>query len=176
MRHGQSTAVSQGEREDPFQSGLLGQAPALTAYANGLSRDWAYAEDLVQDTLVKALQNRDKFADGTNLKAWLFTILRNTFLSDIRRKSREVIDSEYVHSDAGPSSPAGQEGAIQFQEVSAVLAKLPSALRRTLIMVGAEGHTYEDAANLEGCAIGTIKSRVSRARSFLQRATKPTEF
>lgn len=158
-------------RPDPFLASVLALAPNLQAYATNLARDRSAAEDLVQETILKALTNREKFAEGSNLKAWLFTILRNKFLSDIRRGARISINSELLENERAPATPPRQEHALLLQEVTASMGRLPRTLRRALIIVGAEGHTYEQAARMEGCAIGTIKSRVSRARTALARLT-----
>jgi RNA polymerase sigma-70 factor (ECF subfamily) len=124
------------------------------------------ADDLVQETLLRALANIDSFQPGSNLPAWLFTILRNLFRSDYRKRRREVEDADGNYSQMLRSQP-GQESHIEFEEFRTALDKLPQDQREALILVGASGFSYEDAAAICGCAVGTIKSRVNRARSKL---------
>jgi RNA polymerase sigma-70 factor (ECF subfamily) len=124
------------------------------------------ADDLVQETLVRALANIDSFQPGSNLSAWLFTILRNLFRSDYRKRRREVEDADGSYSKTLKSQPA-QGSHLEFEEFRAALEKLPQDQREALILVGASGFSYEDAAAICGCAVGTIKSRVNRARSKL---------
>ena len=124
------------------------------------------ADDLVQDTLIKAWTNRDKFEPGTNLRAWLFTILRNTYYTQVNRRRREVRDEtgEYANT---LSSPPTQDWSVAMRAMQAALARLPDEHREALILVGAAGLSYEEAAEICGCALGTIKSRVNRARARL---------
>jgi RNA polymerase sigma-70 factor (ECF subfamily) len=124
------------------------------------------ADDLVQETILRALANIDSFQPGTNMAAWLFTILRNLFRSEYRKRRREVEDVEGKYADNMKSQP-DQEGRIELQEFRAALAQLPSDQREALILVGASGFSYEEAAEICECAVGTIKSRVSRARARL---------
>jgi len=124
------------------------------------------ADDLVHDTLLKALGSMDSFTEGTNLTAWLFTILRNAYYSDYRKRRREVEDAEGNYAKTLKTQPA-QGAHLEFQEFRAALDKLPQDQREALILVGASGFSYEDAAGICGCAVGTIKSRVNRARSKL---------
>lgn len=148
------------------QTELLGIVPNLRAFAKTLTGRHDLADDLVQDTLVKAWKNQDKFETGTNLKAWLFTILRNTFLSNVRRRSAEVEDPDGLHLEHF-GRPEGQSAHVDMLDFAKVFAQLPPDQREALILVGAEGFTCEEAAEMCGCAVGTIKSRVSRARSKL---------
>lgn len=140
--------------------------PALRAFAWSLSHNGSDADDLVQDTLIKAWSNRDKFEPGTNLRAWLFTILRNTYYSAVVRRKREVRDEtgEYANT---LKTPATQDWSLAMQALQAALQKLPAEHREALILVGAAGLSYEEAAEICGCALGTIKSRVNRARARL---------
>lgn len=158
------------ETEDPFETGLISFLPNLTAYARSLTRDVVRAEDLVQDTILKALVNRTKFALGTNQRAWLFTILRNAFLSEMRKGGREIQYDGTEHADPGFHSAPAQEQALQLKEVAREIDRLPSAQRQAVLLVAAQGHSYEDAAIMSSCEVGTIKSRVSRARSALSKA------
>lgn len=150
-----------------FASELAKLRPRLIAYAMRMSRNAVDAEDLAQEAIVKALSNWERFEEGSNLRAWSMTILRNTFLSNMRKKGREVIDTELVSGDLGPVTQGNQEDRIRLQSVSVAFDKLAPSARRTLLLVGAYGLSYERAAKIEGCAIGTVKSRVSRARQTL---------
>jgi RNA polymerase sigma-70 factor (ECF subfamily) len=140
--------------------------PALRAFAISLTRNVATADDLVQDTIVKAWTNVDKFEPGTNMRAWLFTILRNTFFSDQRRKKREVPDPDGVHAAKLYVRPA-HDGQLAFTDFAAAFDKLSPEHREVLILVGASGYSYEEAAAMIGVAIGTVKSRTNRARARL---------
>jgi RNA polymerase sigma-70 factor (ECF subfamily) len=145
---------------------VVGMIPALRAFAWSLSHNGSDADDLVQDTLIKAWTHRDKFEAGTNLRAWLFTILRNTYYTTVLRRRREVRDEtgEYAGS---LRSPPTQDWGVAMQELQAALQQLPPEHREALILVGAAGLSYEEAAQICGCALGTIKSRVNRARARL---------
>lgn len=138
----------------------------LRAFALSLSRNHAAADDLVQDTIVKAWTNFDKFSQGTNLRAWLFTILRNTFFSNRRKASREVGDPDGIH--AGKLSVLPQhDGKLAFSEFLVAFNQLSAEHREVLILVGANGYSYDEAAGMMGVATGTAKSRASRARARL---------
>lgn len=149
-----------------FQDDLAALVPNLRAFAKSLSGNAVYADDLVQETLIKAWKNRDSFAEGSNLKAWLFTILRNTFLSDRRKRKFEVEDPDGVLSDK-LATHGEQGGHMDFLDFAEAFRKLPDDQREALILIGAEGFSYEEAALMCGCAVGTIKSRVNRARNKL---------
>ncbi|MBP0579894.1 sigma-70 family RNA polymerase sigma factor [Labrys sp. LIt4] len=151
---------------DSFKDGLVAHIPSLRAFAASLSGSITLADDLVQDTLLKAWANADKFEPGTNMRAWLFTILRNIYYSLYRKRSREVQDSDGVYAER-LAVHADQEGHLAVADFAAALAKLPEEQREALIMVGASGISYEEAAEICGVALGTIKSRVNRARSRL---------
>ena len=145
---------------------ILAAVPSLRAFAISLSGNADRADDLVQETLLRALANIDSFQPGSNLPAWLFTILRNLFRSEYRKRRREVEDPDGSYAESLKSHPE-QGSRLEFQEFRTALAKLPPDQREALILVGAEGFSYEDAASICGCAVGTIKSRVNRARSKL---------
>ncbi len=138
----------------------------LRAFAMSLSRNHAAADDLVQDTIVKAWSNFEKFTLGTDLRAWLFTILRNTFYSSRRKASREVADPDGTH--AGSLSVLPQhDGRLAFREFLVAFNQLSAEHREVLILVGANGYSYEEAAGMMGVATGTAKSRANRARARL---------
>ncbi len=145
---------------------ILAAIPSLRAFAVSLSGNVDRADDLVQETLARAIANIDRFQPGTNLSAWLFTILRNHFRSEFRKRRREVEDADGKHTDGLKSEP-GQIGSVEFAELKRALAELPADQREALILVGASGFSYEEAANICGCAVGTIKSRVNRGRTRL---------
>lgn len=142
---------------------MLASVPNLRAYAISLCRNVDMADDLVQETLLRAWAHIDSFEPGTNIGAWLFTILRNTFRSEYRKRRRQIDDPEGVHAAKLASQPE-QTHRIQFEELRAALAHLPIDQREALLLVGASGFSYEQAAQICGCALGTIKSRVNRGR------------
>lgn len=152
----------------PSVDEMLAAVPRLRAFAMSLSGNMDRADDLVQETLTRALANFDSFQPGTNLTAWLFTILRNHFYSEYRKRRREVEDVDGKHSGALKSHPE-QFGHIELNEFREALAKLPDDQREALVLVGATGFSYEEAAQICGCAVGTIKSRLSRGRAQLAR-------
>src|SRR5881397_3991706 len=145
---------------------MLAAVPSLRAFAISLCGNVDRADDLVQETLLRALANIDSFQRGTNMSAWLFTILRNLFRSEYRKRRREVEDTDGSYAERLKSQPE-QTGRVEFMEFRAALGKLPADQREALILVGASGFSYEEAAEICGCAVGTIKSRVNRARSRL---------
>jgi len=149
-----------------LQKELARLVPNLRAFARSLCGNADQADDLVQETLVKAWRSRASFAEGSNLKAWLFTILRNTFLSERRKRKFEVHDTDGKMA-MQLSVKGEQSGHMDLIDFSKAFATLPAEQREALILVGAEGFAYEDAALMCGCAVGTIKSRVNRARSKL---------
>lgn len=149
-----------------FREKLISEIPNLRAFGMSLSGSLHQADDLVQDTLLKAWSHADSFTPGTNMRAWLFTILRNTYYSLYRRRGREVQDTEGIYAGKVAVS-GGQEGAIDLADFRIALAKLPEEQREVLIMVGATGLSYQEAADICGVAVGTIKSRVNRARTKL---------
>src|SRR3954470_8630757 len=152
--------------EPALRDALLAAVPSLRAFAISLSGQVDRADDLVQDTLLRALAHIDRFERGTNLNAWLFTILRNLFHSEYRKRRREVEDPD--GSYAGRLKVQPEQGArLDFEDFRSALAKLPHDQREALLLVGASGFSYEEAAKICGCAVGTIKSRVNRARTRL---------
>jgi RNA polymerase sigma-70 factor, ECF subfamily len=154
-------------KADPgVRESMLAAVPGLRAFAMSLCGKMDRADDLVQETLLRALSNIDSFTPGTNMSAWLFTILRNLFRSEYRKRRREVEDGDGRFSATLKMQP-DQPGHIEFEEFRAALAKLPPDQREALVLVGASGFSYEEAANICGCAVGTIKSRVNRARTRL---------
>jgi RNA polymerase sigma-70 factor (ECF subfamily) len=149
-----------------LREAMLGAVPSLRAFAISLSGNIDRADDLVQETLLRAIANIDSFQPGTNMSAWMFTILRNLFRSEYRKRRREVEDTDGSYAESLKSHPE-QNSRLEFQEFRAALAKLPPDQREALILVGASGFSYEEAAAICDCAVGTIKSRVNRARTRL---------
>ncbi len=145
---------------------MLRAVPSLRAFAISLCGNVDRADDLVQETLLRAWANLNSFEPGTNMSAWLFTILRNLFRSEYRKRRREVPDGEGTYAETLNSQPE-QASRVEFEEFRTALAKLPSDQREALVLVGASGFSYEEAAGICGCAVGTIKSRVNRARTRL---------
>lgn len=145
---------------------LIAAIPSLRAFAISLCGRTDQADDLVQDALVKAWGNLASYTPGTNLRAWLFTILRNSFYSQLRKRRREVEDADGVHSSM-LFIEASQTEHIRVREFGTALGHLPEDQREALILVGAAGYSYEETAEICGCAVGTIKSRVNRARRKL---------
>jgi RNA polymerase sigma-70 factor (ECF subfamily) len=145
---------------------MLSAIPHLRAFAISLSGSVDRADDLVQNALLKGLSNLDKFQPGTSMQAWLFTILRNDFLTQTRRRKREVEDPEGSWAEKVAVMPA-QGARLDFDDMLRALSKLPVDQREALLLVSAEGLSYEDTARICGTNIGTIKSRINRARSRL---------
>ena len=151
---------------ESWRDAVVGLIPALRAFAWSLSHNGSDADDLVQDTLIKAWTNKDKFEPGTNLRAWLFTILRNTYYTQVLRRRREVRDEMGEYAGALKTPPT-QDWSVAMRSLQVALQQLPDEHREALILVGAAGLSYEEAAAVCGCALGTIKSRVNRARARL---------
>ena len=152
--------------DEAFKRELVGLIPHLRAFARTLAGDPASADDLAQDAMMKAWDARASFQMGTNMKAWTFMILRNQFYSEKRRSWRQSqLDQEAAERTlVAVDDP---EAPVALDELRLSLAQLPAEQREALILVGAGGFAYEEAAEICGCAVGTVKSRVSRARKAL---------
>lgn len=148
------------------RNAMLAAVPSLRAFAISLCGNIDRADDLVQETLTRAIAHISSFQPGTNMSAWLFTILRNLFRSEYRKRRREVEDTDGKYADTLKSNPE-QYSRVEFDEFLLALARLPPDQREALVLVGASGFSYEEAAAICECAVGTIKSRVSRARTRL---------
>ena len=144
----------------------LSNMPMLRTFAISLCGNIDRADDLVQETLLRALTHIDTFQPGTNMAAWLITILRNQYRDECRKRRREVEDADGHHAGTLKSQPE-QTGRVAFEEFRVALAKLPAEQREALIVVCASGLSYNNAAAICGCVAGTMKSRVNRARSRL---------
>ena len=160
-----TTTTCDGPTND-FRTDLIGLIPHMRAFARSLCNDRTYADDLAQDALAKALASEKSFTMGTNMKAWVFMILRNQFYSEKRRSWRQTqLDQEAAERTlVAVDDP---EAPVALDELRLSLAQLPAEQREALILVGAGGFAYEEAAEICGCAVGTVKSRVSRARKAL---------
>jgi len=154
--------------DDTIRDSMLAAVPSLRAFAISLCGNVDRADDLVQETLLRALANIHSFQPGTNMPAWLFTILRNLFRSEYRKRRREVEDADGSYAETLKTYPA-QTSHMELREFAAALATLQEDQREALVLVGASGFSYEEAAEICGCAVGTIKSRVNRARIRLAR-------
>lgn len=154
-------------KTDEFCTLLEQCIPHLRAYGRSLTHNADAADDLVQDALVRAWAARQQFQPGTNFKAWAFTILRNRFL-DQRRRDRGASESiDDLRHDALVARPS-QDIVVQFDDMARAFWRLNPHHREILMLVGANGLSYEEAANVIGCAVGTVRSRLSRARTELQ--------
>lgn len=145
---------------------LLSAVPSLRAFAISLCGDVDRADDLVQETLLKAWSNLSSYSQGTNMRAWLFTILRNNFYSQFRKRRREVQDVDGVLARRLAVRPE-QPGHMQVRDFKWAFTQLPPDQREALVLVQASTLSYKEVAEVCGCAVGTVKSRVSRARSTL---------
>ncbi|HZZ33590.1 MAG TPA: sigma-70 family RNA polymerase sigma factor [Phenylobacterium sp.] len=167
MTPNKATTTPRALSEPPsWREEVIGLIPALRAFAWSLCHNRSDADDLVQETLIKAWSNRQRFEPGTNLRAWLFTILRNTYYTAVLRRRREVRDETGEYAGALRSAPS-QDWSIALHSLQEAMLKLPDEHREALVLVGAAGLSYEEAAEICGCALGTIKSRVNRARTRL---------
>ena len=158
--------TEQAQADHEFKTELTALIPQMRAFARSLCRDATAADDLAQDALLKAWNNRASYEPGTNMKAWTFMILRNQFYSDKRRSWRSSqLDPEVAERTLEAAS--NPMASLELDEVRRALACLPDDQREALILIGAGGLSYEEVSEICGCAIGTIKSRVSRARDRL---------
>ena len=164
----QSTKDPADDAAPTLRAAMVATVPSLRAVAMSLSGNVDRADDLVQETFLRAMTNIDSFQPGSHMSAWLFAILRNLFRSEYRKRRREVEDADgsYV---ASLKSPPEQESRVEIEEFRVALAKLPPDQGEALLLVGAAGFSYEEAAAICESAVGTIKSRVNRTRSRLSK-------
>jgi len=153
-------------REHDFKRELTEVIPHLRAFARGLCGRPDLADDLVQEALMKAWAAQDRFQPGTSMRAWTFVILRNAYLTDMRR-NRFRADYDETVAERVLTAPAAQESPLHLSDMHRALLTLPPERREALLLVGAGGFSYEEAARICNCAVGTIKSRVGRARAAL---------
>jgi RNA polymerase sigma-70 factor, ECF subfamily len=161
-----------------FRDDLIAAIPGLRAFGFSLTSRSDRADDLVQETLMKAWKHHESFQEGTNIKAWLYTILRNEFYSQLRKRRREVEDAD-GHFSSRVAVQAEQHGHLDMADLKSALELLPEDQREAIILVGASGFSYEEAATICKVAVGTIKSRVNRARrklSEILQINDPSEF
>jgi RNA polymerase sigma-70 factor (ECF subfamily) len=168
MRPRVSDSVAPPQTSGKLSDEIVGFMPVLRIYARSLCRNAADSDDLVQETMVRAIANAHRFQRGTNLRAWLFTIMRNRFYSDWAKRSRERTGDKDCVADI-PSAPENpQMWYLEMRELVKAIDALPVQFRETIILVAALGESYVDAAERLDCDIGTIKSRVHRARNILR--------
>jgi len=155
-----------------FRRDLVALVPQLRAFARGLCGRADFADDLVQEAISRAWAARARFQPGTNMRAWTFTILRNHFLNDLRRARREdVFDPEQMERQL--VSPPQQEARLHLEDLQKALLALSPERREALLLVGASGFSYEEAARICGVALGTLKSRIARGRRELAALLEP---
>jgi RNA polymerase sigma-70 factor, ECF subfamily len=145
---------------------MLAAIPQLRTFAVSLCRDRDYADDLVQEALLRACDNVARFEPDTNMTAWLITILRNQFYAEYRKRRREVADADGIYADTLVTQPT-QLACAQYGELRRALDTLPGEMRDAIVLIAGSGASYDEAARICGCAVGTIKSRVHRARMRL---------
>jgi len=156
------------QADEAFRRELLATLPHLRAFARGLSGRPDYADDLAQEAAIKAWTARERYTPGTNMRAWTFAILRNHYLSELRRNRRQTDLDEGV-AERMLVMDADQEGGLHLSDMETALLQLAPERREAVMLVGAGGFTYEEAAEIADCAVGTMKSRVARARAELNR-------
>jgi len=153
---------------DPKRTDVIGLLGPLRRYARSLTRDETQAEDLVQDTLVRAYERHGSFRSGGNLRGWLLSILHNTFIDGRRRQAAEARRLEQAVAMAETAAPPAQESQVRFQQVQAAFLRLPDEQRAALHLVAIEGLPYQEAADALGIPVGTLMSRLGRARATLR--------
>lgn len=161
--------MSSGDIIDPdklFRDQLVALLPSLRAFSRGLCGHREMADDLAQDTMMRAWAARASYTQGSNFRAWMFMIMRNQFYTTVRRNSRMTSLDPEVAERVLVVAPAQQNG-INVNDVAKALQKLPVEQRETLMLIGANGLSYEEAAQVMGCAMGTVKSRLARGRTAL---------
>ena len=149
-----------------FRNDLVAILPSLRAFARGLCGDRDFADDLVQEAMTRAWAARASYTPGTNFRAWMFMILRNRYFTIIRKNARSVSWDPEI-AERVLVTPANQEDRLHVQDVQAALQMLPKEQREVLLLIGANGMSYEEAMEVVGCAMGTIKSRLARGRAAL---------
>ncbi|MCJ2183990.1 sigma-70 family RNA polymerase sigma factor [Novosphingobium sp. 1949] len=160
--------ISPAPADEGFRRELMSVLPHLRAFARGLCGRHDFADDLVQETAVKAWTARERYQPGTNMRAWTFAILRNHYLSELRKSKRQT-DIEDGDMERMLVMDADQEAPLHLGDMETALAQLAPERREAVLLVGASGFSYEEAADIAGCPIGTMKSRVARARADLTR-------
>lgn len=155
--------------KEDIKAKIIEQIPGLRRFARYLARDADHADDLVQETLIRALGALPQLDPGGNLRAWLFTILQNVLRGEWRRRRRSPVRHEVpVENAPEPVKSGGQLETASLAELAGAIRKLPPRFREVLMLCGVEGFDYEEAANILGVPVGTIRSRLSRARAMLK--------
>jgi RNA polymerase sigma-70 factor (ECF subfamily) len=152
-----------------FQDLLEPQIPRLRRYSRALTRDTQRADDLVQDTLLRALMKQDRWEPGTNLRAWLFTLMHNQYVNNVRRANREAGTIDIDDVSASLVATTDPTASRQLYELERALGQLAAEQREVILLVGLEGFSYEDAAKILAVPVGTVRSRLSRGREALRR-------
>ena len=160
--------ITPGQADESFRKELLAVLPHLRAFARGLCGRSDFADDLVQETAVKAWTARGRYQAGTNMRAWTFAILRNHYLSELRRSKRQT-DLDEGAAERMLVMDADQEAPLHLDDMERALHRLAPERREAVLLIGASGFSYEEAAEIAGCPVGTMKSRVARARADLAR-------
>ncbi|MCJ2180313.1 sigma-70 family RNA polymerase sigma factor [Novosphingobium album (ex Hu et al. 2023)] len=160
--------IAPSPADEAFRKELLSVLPHLRAFARGLCGRPDFADDLVQETAVKAWTARERYQTGTNMRAWTFAILRNHYLSELRRSRRQT-DLDDGAAERMLVMDADQEAPLHLDDMEHALHQLAAERREAVLLVGASGFSYEEAAGIAGCPVGTMKSRVARARAELAR-------
>jgi len=168
------TAAPAGAGKFDIRAEVIAVMPHLRAFARFLTGNRERADDLVQDAVVRALTAAHQFQPGTNFKAWMFTILRNLFYNEGRKARMKTEPLDEVTENQHSAAPS-QEAGLEFDDFRRAFWRLTEEQREVLILVGASGVSYEEAAEICNCAVGTIKSRVSRARAQLTRILSGSE-
>jgi RNA polymerase sigma-70 factor, ECF subfamily len=144
------------------------EIPRLRRYARALTRNTTTADDLVQNTLIRALKKQHLWQPGSNMRAWLFTILHNQHVNDVRRSIREVVFEPPYDKEPISSVAPVADASLQLRDVERAVNMLPEEQREVLLLIGLEGLRYEDVANILDVPVGTVRSRLSRARNTLR--------
>jgi len=152
---------------EQFIADITALIPSLRAFARGLCRDREYADDLVQEAMMRAWASRSTFIPGSNFRAWMFIILRNHFYSSVRKRNQHVVWDPEAAERILVQEPT-QEGGIHVDDVNRAMLKLPDQQREMLLLIAGAGMSYEDAAMVAGCNIGTVKSRLNRGRAAIK--------
>jgi RNA polymerase sigma-70 factor, ECF subfamily len=160
------SSVKTVDADTLFREQLVALLPSLRAFSRGLCGNRDMADDLAQDTMMRAWAARESYTQGSNFRAWMFMIMRNQFYTTIRKNSRMTsLDPEVAERVLVVA--AAQQNGINVNDVAKALQKLPPEQREVLLLIGASGVSYEEAAEIIGCAMGTVKSRLARGRTAL---------
>jgi RNA polymerase sigma-70 factor (ECF subfamily) len=164
-----------GAEVSDFQTLLEAQVPRLRRYARALTRNRDRADDLVQDTLVRAISKQQLWQEGTNLRAWLFTLMHNQFVNDLRRSQRESGNIDLADIPSSLTAVSDPTASVQLKELEIALGRLSTEQRETILLAGLENFRYEHIAEIFAVPIGTVRSRLSRGREALRRELEGKE-